>query len=109
MASSLNKKPLGEDNIINAISSDKFSEFTPEMQQEILKQIEKRNQRDGGFMGKFFGHKKELASMNIAFIICVLLLIAGAVVGTQEFWNGILPVFGATIGYIFGKSNNKSE
>ena len=103
MASSLNRETLKTDNIMNVISNDKFSDFTPEMQESILKKIENQNRSDGGFMGKFFGNKKELASMNTAFVICVLLLLVGVFVNDLQFWSGILPVVGAAIGYIFGK------
>ena len=109
MASSLSKNTFNDDNIINVISSDKFGDFTPDMQQEILNKLDIIKQRDGGIVGKLFGCKKELASMNVAFVICALLMLAGVFVGTQEFWNGILPVIGAALGYIFGKGGGKEE
>lgn len=119
MAGSLNKNPLNSDNIVNIISSDKFVEYEPEMQQEILNKIEKLNQRDGGFVGKFFGNKKELTSMNIAATICILLiLICGIdVMHTifseselhMDLISAIIPVVSLSLGFIFGKSSGKSE
>lgn len=119
MASSLNKNLLGGDAIVSVISSDKFGDYDSEMQQEILSQIEKSNLRDGGFVGKFFGNKKELTSMNIAATICILLIIICGidVIHTifseselhMDLISAIIPVVSLSLGFIFGKSSGKSE
>ena len=109
MGSSLNKNLTNNDTIINVISSDKFGNLTPEMQQNILNQIEKTGQRDGGIMGKLFGTKKELAAMNIALIMCMILFIVGFAVNESQIWTGILTIEGTALGYIFGKGGGKNE
>ena len=40
MASKLNNNLSGSDNITSVISSDKFGEYSPEMQQAILDKLE---------------------------------------------------------------------
>lgn len=109
MASKLNNNLSGSDNITSVISSEKFGEYDAELQKEILNKMDDSQKRDGGFMGKLFGNKKELASMNIALILCVLLLLTTAFVKSEQLWNGVLPVVGTALGYIFGKGGDKSE
>lgn len=109
MANRINKNSVSDDSFSNIISSDRFGEYTPEIQQIILNNLDKRNQKEGGFMGKIFGTKKNLSAMFVALAICILLVIIGVIVGSQETWNGILPIFGATVGYIFGKGSDKDE
>lgn len=53
--------------------------------------------------GKTFGTKKELASMNIAVMICIIVFIAGFFINDTQYWDKIIPIVVATIGYIFGR------
>ena len=41
--------------------------------------------------------------MNIALIICVLLLVIGLIINQSNYWDKIIPIVAATIGYLFGK------
>lgn len=109
MASKLNNNLSGSDNITSVISSEKFGEYDAELQKEILKKMDESQKRDGGIMGKIFGNKKELTSMNIALTLCAFLLLAAVLVKSEQLWNGVLPVVGAALGYIFGKGGDKSE
>lgn len=47
--------------------------------------------------------------MFVALVICILLLIIGLIVNTDSIWDGIFPIFAATIGYIFGKGSGKDD
>lgn len=116
MASKLNNNLSGSDNITSVISSDKFGEYSPEMQQAILDKLEKMGQNDGGLMGKLFGNKKELASMNIAVFICSILLLICAIDVIHSIWiNGeihmnlittMIPVVSLALGFVFGKGES---
>lgn len=116
MANSLNKN-LSGNNVVTAISSDNFGEYTPEMQEKIICSIENYNEREGGLMGKVFGNKKENASMNIAATICILLIIICGMDIIHSVWtNGelhmdlistIIPVVSLALGFIFGKGDGK--
>ncbi len=100
---------LNHDSIVSVISSEKFTSLSTDMQELVLNTIESGNKRDGGLMGKLFGNKRELASMNIAFLICILLFVSGIIVGEQQYWDKVLPIVAAAIGYIFGKGSGKAE
>lgn len=117
MASSLNRNNLNNDSISGIVSNDKFGELSEEMQKQILATLKENNQMDGGWMGKFFGSKKEIASMNIAVTICMLLLfmciievIHSTYTGTKinmELISTIIPVVSLALGFIFGKGGGK--
>lgn len=61
-----------------------------------------------GFIDKFFGRIN--TKIYVAALLCILLIIAGIVINvlnsSSEYWNIIIPLIGATIGYIFGKGIN---
>lgn len=116
MASKLNNNFSDNGNIPSIISSDKFGEYDAEMQREILKKMDESQKRDGGLMGKLFGNKKELASMNIAVFICsILLLICAIDVIHSICTNGeihmnlittMIPVVSLALGFVFGKGES---
>lgn len=64
--------------------------------------------REGGVMEKIFGTNKELASMNIALIICAIMILVGLVINDQQYWDKIITIIAAMMGYIFGRGG-KSE
>lgn len=109
MANRINRNDLGADTFSGIIISEKFGEYEPEIQKIILEGLESRNQKEGGLMGKIFGTKKDLSAMFVALVICILLLIIGLIVNTDSIWDGIFPIFAATIGYIFGKGSGKDD
>lgn len=99
--------------ITELITSEGFRDMPENIQEKALNSIENKNQKEGGFMGKLFGTKRENASMNIAFVLCAILLFFCAVdiihaltVGKAaytELVKSILPIVTLTLGYIFGK------
>lgn len=105
MVSKENSNEIRNDSIIDVISSERFGDLSDEMQKEVINSISNSGKKeDGGLMGKIFGHKKENAAMNIAFIICILLAIVGVVCMKleNEKWDVIIPAIMTSVGYMFG-------
>lgn len=94
---------INTDAIVNIISTDQFTNLSSEIQQSVINSINNDKSKEGGLMGKLFGTKKELASMNIAVIICIILFISGFFIDDLQYWDKIIPIVAATIGYIFGR------
>lgn len=94
---------LSNDKIVNIISTDQFSSLSTDIQQSVLNSINNDKSKEGGWMGKLFGTKKELASMNIAVVICIILFVSGFFIKDTQYWDKIIPIVAATIGYIFGR------
>ncbi len=119
MASRLSRGELNRDTFSGIASSEKFLEYTPEIQNRILDGLENRNQKEGGFMGKLFGNDKDLASMNVAVFICTILMLICIIDIVQscfgnrqmhmELISSIIPVISLAIGFIFGKGKGKNE
>lgn len=98
-----NDNSLNNDAIVNIISTDQFSSLSTDIQQSVINSINNDKSQEGGWMGKIFGTKKELASMNIAVIICIILFVSGFFINDSQYWDKIIPIVAATIGYIFGR------
>lgn len=108
MEENTNENLLSNDKITNIISTDNFSTLSTDIQKSVLNSIDSDKSKEGGWMGKIFGTKKELASMNIAVIICLILFISGFFINESQYWDKAITLVAATIGYIFGRSE-KSE
>lgn len=98
------KNGIERESIIEVVSSENFGGLPENTQKLVLNSISTENSKDGGFMGKFFGNKKENAAMNIAFIICILFVIVGVVcmMFGHEIWSVIIPAIMTAVGYMFG-------
>lgn len=65
---------------------------------------------DAGWIGRVVGNTRN-APNNIAFVVVMLILVAGLVVtfaypqDRVEFWKIILPIVTLTLGYLFGRSS----
>ena len=96
------------DKICNVAQSEEFVSLNPKIQEKVIDSLTRNDStgQEGGFMGKFLGTKKENAAMNIALIICFLLVIIGAIsqFGEKDYWEVIIPAITTALGYIFGKS-----
>lgn len=103
MSDNTKDNSLSNDKIVNIISTDQFSSLSTDIQQSVLNSINNDKSKEGGWMGKLFGTKKELASMNIAVMICIIVFIAGFFINDTQYWDKIIPIVAATIGYIFGR------
>lgn len=98
---------LKQDSIVELISNENFHELPNDIQKEVLNSMKNTDSKDGGFMGKFFGNKKENAALNIAFTVCLLLVIVGIIcmeMGNDQ-WNIIITGIMTIVGYIFGRSS----
>jgi len=97
------------DKICNVAQSEEFVNLNPKIQEKVIDSLTRNDStgQEGGFMGKFLGTKKENAAMNIALIICAILVIIGVIsqVGGKDYWEVIIPAVTTALGYIFGKSD----
>ena len=69
----------------------------------------------GGKLSKLLGSNTNNISLYISFTLCFLLIIVGIIYfwipknerekNILEFWNLIIPIITATLGYIFGRNN----
>ena len=114
---SVNTEPLaaGSKKLINGIDQDVFDKLNDEQKGLILSgHIEAQNKaKEGGWVGKAIGTNVKNASINIAFILILLLLIycaldmIGRYLSCKEFkyelFEIVLPVITLALGYIFGK------
>ncbi len=102
----LNTLANGND-LVTALNSDNFVKLTEKNQTLLLNQLNHAREKEAGLMGKFFGTKKENASIHIAFTVCILLTIIGVIcmyLG-NNYWNVIIPGIMTAVGYIFGKGD----
>ena len=116
MADKINKNTSGT---IGGISPREFNKLTDEQKKIAIigDNKFKTKRQEGGVLGGFFGTNTKNASIHIAFVICIVLLIFCGVdlvhsfLGknkiTSEMWNLIFPVVTLALGYIFGKGENK--
>lgn len=110
---------LNNENISNFVSPNSFVNLDFEMQEKIIDSIQDNKRQERGFIGKFLGTKPINIAMNIAFVICVILLlfvgvdIVRACIANDslnmELLETVIPVITLVLGYIFGKGfNNKN-
>ena len=116
--SSLNDK-LNQETISDFVSPESFVNLDQKIQTQIINSVQDSKKQEAGLLGKFFGTKPVNIAMNIAFIICaILLLFVGidfvrACIINQSFsielFEKVLPVITLSLVYIFGKAfeNNK--
>lgn len=104
---SLNTSPIKEDGLSSLADPEVFNGLSEMNQRQIIAGLAHREKNNGGIMGKFFGNKKENAAMNIAFMVCILLIIIGIIcmVTGNEQWNLIITGIMTTVGYIFGRGS----
>ena len=97
------------DDIINTISTENFVKLPGKTQDKILDIINANANKSGGFMGKFFGNRKENAAINVGFMICLLLTVVGIIctIAGKDHWSVIITGIMTTVGYIFGHETKK--
>ena len=105
-----------EDSITSLISSESFLNLDTQTQNKLIDAVHNNKEKDGGIMGKFLGTKPANVAMNIALIICVLLILiviidfiyscsrGGEI--NLDLVNTIVPVISLSLGYIFGKGSS---
>ena len=105
MSDSLSKHPIAGDSVSSMISSENFSKFSENNQKAALESLSNNKDKEGGWMGKLFGNKKENAAMNIVVVLCVILVIVGCICSAtgKDYWKMIIPSITTGMGYMFGK------
>lgn len=100
-----NQAPLPNDSISSLFKTGEFGKLSEENKKIALDKLIDTKNGDGGLLGRLFGNKKENQAMNIAFAICVLLVVVGLILTVlgQNFWNIIITGIMTTVGYIFGR------
>ena len=109
MQDALDKTPLPEDTLASLAKPEIITGLSESNQKAVIDSIANSKDKDGGWMGKFFGNKKENAAMNISFTVCILLSLIGIIcmVLGHDYWNVILPAITSAVGYMFGVGAKK--
>lgn len=117
MSDHLDKAPLPDDVLTSLANPEVLNQLSESNQKTLIEGIANSKDKDGGIMGKLFGNKKENAAMNIAFWLCMMLLlfcimdICGSIksgVNTYtDLVKNIIPIISLTLGYILGKGESK--
>ena len=117
---SLNLDIGNEEMAISKImEKEVFNELNDELKGKVIdiyKHYQKqKNESIGGKLSKLLGSNTNNISLYISFTLCVLLIIVGIIYfwipknerekNILEFWNLIIPIITATLGYIFGRNN----
>lgn len=100
---------VSKDSVAAVVGMENFSKLSEETQKAVIDKVAVNTDRDGGYMGKFLGNKKDNAAMHIAFILCVLLFGIGIICNLfgKDYWNAIIPSITTVIGYMFGKGGRE--
>ena len=105
----LNTLPIHEDGLSALARPEVFTGLSESNQKQIIEGLSRRDEKNGGIMGKIFGTNKDNAAMNIALVVCVLLIIVGLIcmLSGNEQWDIVITGIMTTVGYIFGRGQNK--
>lgn len=108
-----------ESDSINGIPGKYIDKLNDEQLQTVIDSVTdaERYKIESGKFGEWLGANTKNASIHIALIICVILLLFCGLdllrsfcpeqVINSEMWNLIFPVVTLALGYIFGKGENK--
>lgn len=101
----LDDMPVPKSSIEAVLETEGFSKLSEKNQKAVLDNFSNTANKEGGLLGKIFGNKKENAAMNIAFTICLLLVLVGIIcmASGNECWNIIITGIMTIAGYIFGR------
>lgn len=106
-------------NSINGIPEQVIDKLNDKQLQTVLigNNDAEREKRKAGKLGEFFGSDTKNASIHVALVICVVLIILCVIdlihsffrdgTLTSEVWELIFPVITLSLGYIFGKGESK--
>ena len=118
MGDKINEIAFGEIDAVIVTIDANFNKLSEANQALIINGISDDKTKAGGLMGKLFGVNREIASMNIAALICFMLILICIVdvlsmIFTDnglhmELISAIIPVISLSVGFIFGKGENRS-
>lgn len=106
-------------NSINGFPMEAIDKLNEEQLQAVIdgKNAVDRNKLEAGKFGEVLGTNTKNASIHSALIICITLLIFCGLdllhsflpeqTANMDLWNLVLPVITLSLGYIFGKSEEK--
>lgn len=113
----INKGAIENDSI-NGIPGKYIDRLNDEQLQMVLdgNNSAEREKRNAGKFGEWLGSNTKNASIHIALIICITLMVFCAIdlihsfcpeqSLTSEIWQLIFPVITLSLGYIFGKGES---
>lgn len=104
--------------LINGVSEAIFNELKDDQRNIVLSgnnDVQNKS-KDGGVLGKWLGTNPRNASIHIALILCIILLLfcgldlihsfgKGNTINS-EIWNSVMPIITLALGYVFGKGEN---
>ena len=114
----LDKSEL-DNNSINGVPMEAIDKLNDEQLQAVIdgKNAVDRNKLEAGKFGEVLGTNIKNASIHIALIICAVLVIfcgldlVHSFISKQavnmDIWNLVLPIVTMSLGYIFGKGEEK--
>lgn len=115
MSDYIDKAPLSDEVLTSLANPEVLNQLSESNQKVLIEGIEKSKDKDGGLMGKLFGNRKENAAMNIAFWLCIILLlfcfldimrmILTGGNAYSDLVKNVIPIISLTIGYILGKAD----
>lgn len=84
-----------------------FINLNPKIQDHLIEHITKKDERKNGMFERIFGYTKDVASIYVAFVICILSLILCIFIKDGEYFDKGLSMMALFIGYIFGVGNKQ--
>lgn len=114
----LNTNSVSADDI-NGIPEKSFNKLNDELKTIVLNgnNNSRIQDKEAGIFGKFLGSNTKNASIHVALILCIILLticifdmshsfFTGKSI-TSDIWNLVFPIITLSLGYIFGKGDDK--
>lgn len=109
------------ENLRQLLKSTEFTSLDDKIKEVVLDTLEilviGEAKKNFSLMGKLFGNNSKNITLYITFITLVLLIVVGLVhillpleytqTTNLEFWQTIVPIITATLGYIFGAHSPK--
>ena len=85
-----------------SLNGREFGKLNTEVQSMLINSIDKREQRQNGFIGKIFSSSKDVISIYAAFILCIIGFIICAFIKDGEYIREGMSFATLCVGYMFG-------
>ena len=110
---------LNNPSSLGLVSDKTFGKLNPNIQEQIINTVSDNKKKEAGLIGKLLGVNPINVALNIAFIICfvILLFMAAILISTlfrQEtdsinLLELIMPIITLSLGYIFGNGHESNK